>query len=125
MSERLPTRETLARSVGFLREHKAQDLVVLDLRGIADFTDHFVICTGHADVHVRALADAVIHGMKDLGNRPLHVEGYDSRKWVLIDFVDVVIHILQADERTFYGLERLWGDAPVLQIAEDAPALAP
>ena len=92
---------------------------MLDLRKIADFTDYFLVCTGNSDTHVRAVADAVIEGMKKGGHRPWHVEGYETRKWVLIDFVDVVVHIFQSDTRSFYGLERLWGDAPSERIEED------
>lgn len=101
-----------------LIEMKAEDITVLDLRGIAEFADIFVIGTGTSDIQVRAIADAVIERGKADGQRPLHVEGYDQRKWILIDFVDVVVHVMQPDERKFYGLERLWGDAPIHEIAD-------
>lgn len=103
-----------------LLERKAQNIVVLNLRETSDFVDHFIICTGTSDVHVRALADAVLEGLKEEGQRPWQVEGYDTRKWVLIDYVDVVVHIFQEEAREFYGLERLWGDAPIERI-EDEP----
>lgn len=102
-----------------LQSRKAEDLVVIDLRDIADFSDYFIVCTGQADTQVRALADAVIEGLKSEGHRPWQVEGYDTRKWVLIDFVDVVVHIFQPEARQFYALERLWGDAPIEQIEDD------
>ncbi len=111
--------QTIDHCSEWLLDRKGEDLVALDLRTIAEFTDYFLICTGTSDVQVRALADAVIEGMKDAGQRPLHVEGYDSRRWILIDFVDVVIHILQPEERQFYGLERLWGDAPTRSIVDE------
>lgn len=106
-------------SIEHLQSRKAEDVVVIDLREIADFVDYFIICTGTSDVHVRALADAVVEGLKAEGERPWQVEGYDTRNWVLIDYVDVVVHIFQPEARTFYGLERLWGDAPLKRIEED------
>ena len=102
-----------------LLEMKAEEVTVLDLRGIAEFADYFIICTGNSDVQVRAIADTLIERAKADGQRPLNTEGYDQRKWILIDFVDVVVHVMQPDERKFYGLERLWGDAP-FQTVEDS-----
>ncbi len=103
-----------------LLEMKAEEIIILDLRGIAEFADTFIICTGTSDIQVRAIADAVIEQGKGDGQRPLHIEGYDQRKWILIDFVDVVVHVMQPDERTFYGLERLWGDAPYHEIQDSS-----
>ena len=101
-----------------LLEMKAEDITVLDLRGIAEFADYFVICSGTSDVHVRAIADSVIDRSKKDNQRPLNTAGYDQRKWILIDFVDVVVHVMQPKDREFYGLERLWGDAPVEEILD-------
>lgn len=115
------SRELLDRSIELLQSLKAEDILVLDLRNIADFTDYFLICTGNADTHVRAISDAVLEGMKKAGHRPWHVEGYQTRKWILLDFVDFVVHVFQADMRRFYGLERLWGDAPSEHIEDDTP----
>lgn len=105
-----------------LLSRKAEDIAVIDLRKTADFVDYFILCTGTSDVHVRALTDAVIEGLKSQGQRPYHVEGYDMRKWVLIDFVDIIVHIFQAESRRFYGLERLWGDAPIERVEDRVPA---
>lgn len=110
------------RCIEQLQSRKAEDIAVIDLRGIADFSDYFILCTGTSDTQVRALADAVLEGLKAEGHRPWQVEGYDTRKWILIDFVDVVVHIFQPEARQFYSLERLWGDAPIEHIAdEDQP----
>lgn len=111
------------RCIEHLQSRKAEDLSVIDLRGIADFSDYFIVCTGAADTQVRALADAVIEGLKSEGHRPWQVEGYDTRKWVLIDFVDVVVHIFQPEERQFYNIERLWADAPIEHIKDEGPAI--
>ena len=112
-------RDLLDRSIEHLQSRKAEDVVLIDLRGIADFVDYFLICTGTSDVHVKALANAVVEGLKAEDIRPWQVEGYETRKWILIDYVDVVIHIFLPDTRTFYGLERLWGDAPIQQIEDE------
>ncbi len=116
-------RATLDRCIELLQSGKGEDLVVLDLREAADFVDYFLICTGNSDPHVRALADLLDEGMKKAGQRPWHSEGVDGRKWVLFDFVDVVVHVFLPTTREFYGLERLWGDVPTEQI-EDVPPVA-
>jgi ribosome-associated protein len=118
-----PVETIRERCIEHLQSRKAEELAVIDLRGIADFSDYFIVCTGAADTQVRALADAVIEGLKSEGHRPWQVEGYDTRKWVLIDFVDVVVHIFQPEERQFYSLERLWDDAPIERIEDEGPAV--
>ena len=119
----MTSKEILDRCIELLQSKKAEDVVVLHLNEISDVSDHFLICTGTSDPHVRALSDAVLEGMKAEGHRPWHTEGADTRKWVLFDFVDVVVHIFQPDTRDFYRLERLWGDAPLEEI-EDPSAVA-
>ena len=113
-------RDLLDRSIEHLQSTKAEDVVLIDLRGIADFVDYFLICTGTSGVHVKALANAVVEGLKAEDIRPWQVEGYESRKWILIDYVDVAIHIFLPDTRAFYRLERLWGDAPIQQIEDES-----
>ena len=124
MSDTTETETIRSSCIEHLLSRKAEDIVVLNLRETADFVDFFIICTGTSDVHVRALADAVLGGLKAEGQRPWQVEGYDTRKWVLLDFVDLVVHIFQSESRQFYGLERLWGDAPIERIEEE-PVTAP
>ncbi len=114
------TRQILDCGIDLLQSIKAEDIQILDLRNAADFTDYFLICTGNSDIHVKAVADAVLEGMKAAGHRPWQVEGYDARKWVLIDLVDVIVHIFLPDARSFYGLERLWGDVPTETVGENA-----
>ena len=87
---------------------------MLDLRGLCDATDFFVIATGTSDTHVRSLAEKVIETMRQAGRRPHHVEGLTSGRWVLLDFVDLVVHVFHPTLRDFYQLERLWADAPAL-----------
>jgi ribosome-associated protein len=101
-------------AVEALESHKAQDVIVLDVRGLCEATDYFVIATGTSDTHVRALAERVIEAMAKAGHRPHHVEGLTSGRWVLLDFVDLVVHVFHPTLRQFYQLERLWADAPAV-----------
>ena len=79
-------------------------------------TDFFVICSGETDVQVRAISNAVTDGM--LKNKPWHKEGYEGGTWVLLDFIDVVIHIFREDKRSYYRLEDLWGDAQITEMKD-------
>ncbi|HWP03494.1 MAG TPA: ribosome silencing factor [Gemmatimonadaceae bacterium] len=96
---------------------KASDVVILDLKGISDVTDCFVIASGTSDTHVRSVAEHVIEEMERLGMRAHHAEGLSQGRWVLIDFVDVVVHVFHPALRDYYQLERLWGDAEVVAVA--------
>jgi ribosome-associated protein len=102
----------VTRAVELALDRKAQDLLVLDLRGISTATDWFLVASGTSDTHVRSIAEHVIDEMKKIGVRPGHVEGLRGGRWVLIDFIDFVVHVFHPAAREFYQLERLWGDAP-------------
>jgi ribosome-associated protein len=97
----------------------ARELVALDLRGLNDATDWFIIASGTSDAHVRGIANAVLRKLEDAGSRAHHVEGLPSGRWVLLDFVDVVVHLFHPEARAFYQLERLWNDAPRLAAAAE------
>ena len=99
-------------AVEALDGNKAQDVIVLDVRGLCDATDYFVIASGTSDTHVRSLAERVIEEMGKAGQRPHHVEGLSGGRWVLLDFVDLVVHVFHPSLREFYQLEGLWSDAP-------------
>ena len=96
---------------------KGQDLLALDVQDVNDATDFFVIATGTSDAHVRGIADAVIEALRQAGQRPHHVEGLTVGRWVLLDYVDFVIHLFHPETRAFYQLERLWSDAPELEFS--------
>ena len=96
---------------------KADKVRILKLTGLADFADFFVICSGGSDLHVKAIANAIEDGLDELAS-PWHVEGYRNLRWILLDYVDVVIHVFDSETRDFYGLERLWGDAEVREVAD-------
>lgn len=110
----------VARAAELAMERKATDLVVLDLRGISSATDFFLLGSGSSDVQVRSIAEHVIEEMRAEGVRPGHVEGLEGGHWVLIDYIDFVVHVFHPQARSFYQLEGLWGDAPRCDL-EDAP----
>lgn len=93
-------------------DRKAEDVLALDLRGVSSATDFFLLATGNSDIQVRAIAEHVMDELAKKGIRPLHVEGLDRARWVLMDFVDFVVHVFHPLAREFYQLELLWGDAP-------------
>ena len=97
---------------------KAADVVILDLRSINSVADFFVIGSAEFAQQVRAVSDAVVDGLEEAGVKVYHVEGYQDRRWVLLDAFDVVIHIFHDELRGFYGLERLWGDAPIEKVED-------
>ena len=97
-------------------DKKAVDLVVLDLRQAAGFTDFFVIASGSNARQVRAIADAVIDALTAEGVKPAHVEGYDRSEWILLDYFDFIVHVFAPETRMFYGLERLWGSAERIEM---------
>ena len=100
--------------VAALLDKKAEKLVVLNLTGLTAMSDYFVLATATSGRQSQALADAVEAALKAEGRRPLSVEGYQGGTWILLDFGDVVFHVFHDEARRFYGLERLWGDAPDL-----------
>ena len=110
----------IAVCVAAARDKKAEDIVVLDLR-TSDFTDYLLICHGTNDRQIRAIADSVEERLrKELGVKPSHIEGHRESSWVLMDYIDFVVHVFDGEKREFYRLERLWGDAPRIDLpAED------
>jgi ribosome-associated protein len=93
-------------------DHKAVDLVILEVKKLSSFTDYFVICSGNSDRQVQAIAGHIEEKLKEGDIRPLSVEGKREGRWVLLDYGDVVIHVFYQPVREFYDLERLWADAP-------------
>ena len=97
-------------------DSKAADVVLLELRGLTDMTDYFVIASGTSDTHVRSIAEHVIADLGAKGVRVQAVEGLTHGRWVVLDFVDFVVHVFHPSLRSYYQLERLWGDAPALAL---------
>ncbi|MFO7894684.1 MAG: ribosome silencing factor [Longimicrobiales bacterium] len=106
--------DEVARAMELAGDRKGRDITVLDLRGLSSATDFFLIVTGTSDIHVRAVAGYVMDELKREGVRPDHVEGVQGGRWVLIDYIDFVVHVFHPAARDFYQLEQLWGDAPLL-----------
>lgn len=97
-----------------LSAKKAEKISIMDLRGITTLADYFVICNGLSDVHVKSLADEVSDKVRvELGEKPWRSEGLETRRWVVLDFVNVVVHIFVHNMRDFYALEKMWGDANI------------
>ena len=105
------TPKLLLAAASAARSKKAIDLVALDLTGLDGVADYFLICSGASEPQVKAIAEAVEDQLREQGARPWHVEGREGRRWVLLDFVDLVVHVFHEKTREYYLLERLWGDA--------------
>ncbi len=103
-------------------DSRAEDVVILDLRGLCSVADFFVIATGTSDRQMRAIVDQIEEYSDQLGQKRFGLSGYDSPAWVLADYVDVVIHLFSADRRQYYDLELLWGDAPHIDWRRSASA---
>ncbi|HEY7682845.1 MAG TPA: ribosome silencing factor [Gemmatimonadales bacterium] len=107
--------EELSVAVQAIDDLKGRDIVVLDLRGLSEATDYFVVASGTSDAHVRGIAESVLAKLHRRGVRAHHVEGLSGGRWVLLDFVDFVVHLFHPETRSFYRLERLWSDAPEIK----------
>lgn len=106
----------LERATALAADRKGVDMLVMDLRGISNATDYFLLVSGTSDMHVRSISEHIIEELKKEGHRPSHVEGLRTGRWVLIDYIDFVVHVFHPSAREFYQLERLWGDAPALAV---------
>ncbi|MEO6462363.1 MAG: ribosome silencing factor [Candidatus Eisenbacteria bacterium] len=111
------------RAVQACLDKKATDPVLLDLRELGAVSDFFIVVSAASEVQVKGVADYVEEKLRqDAGVKPWHIEGLDGRRWVLLDYVDVVVHIFHEKTREYYLLDRLWGDAKRIEVADDRPA---
>ena len=97
---------------------KGYDVRIIDLRSLTTFSDFFVICSADSDTQVKAIADEIDKSLRDEGIKCWHKEGYMALSWVLLDYVDVVVHVFKKDAREFYNIEKLWGDAPSIEVVD-------
>jgi ribosome-associated protein len=105
--------------VEYAADRKALDIVQLDLRSMIGYTDYFVICTGRTERQTRAIHDAIYEGMKSAhGRLPQRVEGLPGARWILMDYLDVVVHVFVPEARDYYRLEQLWGEAPARAVGD-------
>ncbi len=117
--EDAPSFATAERAVHAILSRKGEDVVVLDLRGHSDVADLFVIATATSEPQAMAIAEGVQDELREAGEKPLSVEGTDRRSWVLLDYVDLIVHVMQSSAREYYAIERLWNDVPRLDVPED------
>ncbi|HEU4940661.1 MAG TPA: ribosome silencing factor [Candidatus Eisenbacteria bacterium] len=114
-----PTHELAREAARLTLTKRAEDVVILDLRALDGVCDFFVIATGHSEIQVRAIADAVEEGLRESRRlKPWHSEGFEARRWILLDYVDVVVHVFHARAREYYLLDKLWGDAAREDVAD-------
>ena len=108
---------TLAKTIADLAiDKKGERVVSIDLKGLTSITDHFLICSADTDVQIKAIADNI---RKNTPTKPVRVEGYEKMNWIILDYIDVVVHIFKTIEREYYNLEKLWGDAKTIDHSED------
>ncbi|WAA10353.1 ribosome silencing factor [Fervidibacillus albus] len=112
-------RNVLLAAVKAADDKKAENIVVLNMMGISLIADYFVICHGNSDRQVQAIADEIKERMNEEGFEVKRLEGYDEARWILVDLGDVVVHVFHRDERNYYNLEKLWGDAKVEDVKKE------
>ena len=106
----------LRQAIQAAEDRKALDLRVLNVEGVCSFTSNFVICSGTSTRHTQAICDAIVEGLKKSGCSPTHIEGYNQGEWILVDYLNFIVHIFVERAREFYDLERLWKSAPKVQV---------
>jgi ribosome-associated protein len=117
MNQNMTPEDLAAAAIDYAADRKALDIVQLDLRGIIGYTDYFVICSGRSDRQVKGIHDAIYQGMKSEHRLlPRRVEGVSQARWILLDYLDVVVHVFTPETREYYRLEQLWGEAPSLAV---------
>lgn len=123
-TEHLDGKERVLLCVNASLQKKAKDLVILNVKTLSSFADYFIICSGTSDRQVQAIASSIQENLKGFGVLPLGVEGETFGKWALMDYDDVIIHIFYEPIREFYDIERLWSDAPRMEIGGDVTELS-
>lgn len=113
--------QVLAReAITAIQEKKGSDVVIMDMHEASGLADYFILCSGTSDIQVKAIAESVEKRLKlECQERPWHIEGAENRQWVLLDYVNLVVHIFIPERREFYDLERLWSDAPTERVGAD------
>lgn len=115
----MKNQELLSVTVKAADDKRAEDIVVLNMNGISLIADYFLICHGNSDKQVQAISREIKDKAEEMGYNVKKMEGFDEGKWVLIDLGDIVAHVFHRDERSYYNLERLWGDAPTVDILSE------
>lgn len=118
----IDTFQKAALAAHFADSKKAEDITILDVRGLCNFADAFLICNGNNKIQLRAISDAIAEGLKKQGCKGPIQDGQRTTSWAVLDFGDLVVHIMSAEARTFYRLEKLWGDAKELNWTDELEA---
>lgn len=119
MAKKNNLKQQVSQAIGACLEKKAEDVAILEMeKGSGAFTDYFVVCSGTNPRQIQAISDEVEQRLENVGLHPAHVEGYKQAEWVLLDYVDFVVHVFSATARSYYDLERLWRTAKKLEPAE-------
>jgi len=121
----LSTEEKTTLISQIVADKKAMDVIVLDMADASSITDYFVICSGGSQRQVQAIADAIDEQLKQAGITSLGVEGYREGHWILMDYGDVIVHVFSQETREFYDLERLWANAPKIDLSRQAAGVTP
>ncbi len=115
----MESEELVQKIIGFIRNKKGYDIKILNLQNLSSIADYFIICSGSATMQVKAIADEIDKKFREQGIKCYHKEGYDSLNWVLLDYLDVVVHVFRNESREFYSLEKIWGDAEITEIENE------
>ena len=118
-SKKLSAKEKTLLMARAALEKKADNVVIMNMSDVAAVCDFFLICGGNSERKNKAIANHIMEELKDISIKPSHIEGYNEGSWILLDYIDVVIHVFKNDLREFYSLERLWADAPQKAITEE------
>ena len=100
----------------FALDKKAENVVSLNVKKLTNITDEFVICSSDTNIQVKAIADSI---RKNTDHKPVRIEGYEHLNWVLLDYIDVIVHVFKTSERNYYNIEKLWGDAPIREFIDE------
>ncbi|HAY37339.1 MAG: ribosome silencing factor [Rhodothermales bacterium] len=118
-----PVKELTRLAVDAILDKKGRDIEVFDVRGVSGVADFFIVTTGESELQVKAIVQSIRASIKENANeRPWHVEGVEHNNWVLMDYVDLVVHVFLPEMRSYYSLERLWGDSPRETVADESSA---
>lgn len=112
----MDSKKLVDKIVEAIEEKKALDISIIDIHNITEIADYFVICSGTSTTHIKAIADEIDFKLGEIGLQSYHKEGYDTARWILLDYADVVIHVFHQEDRNFYNLERLWSDGEMTSI---------
>jgi ribosome-associated protein len=119
VKESIDGKEQVLLCVNASLKRKAKNLIILNVKEYSSFADYFIICSGTSDRQVQAITAAIQDNLKEYGIMPLGIEGEQLGRWVLMDYADVIIHIFYAPVREFYDIERLWSDAPRMEVGDE------